>query len=80
MSGPFVVQTHLLLLTSLLCPGISLARILKLVSFPSLGDLPDPGIETVSPTLTGRFFSTEPAEKMTIYILGNNELKWMGIG
>ena len=31
--------------------------------FPSLGDLPDPGIKLaspVSPTLAGRFFTTEP--------------------
>ena len=25
---------------------------------PSLGDLPDPGIETTSPALAGRFFTT----------------------
>ena len=33
--------------------------------FPSLGDLPDPGIEPrslVSPVLTGGFFTTEPSE------------------
>ena len=27
--------------------------------FPSLGDLPDPGIELTYPTLAGRFFTTE---------------------
>ena len=27
--------------------------------FPSLGDLPDPGIEPTYPTLAGRFFTTE---------------------
>ena len=27
--------------------------------FPSPGDLPDPGIEPVSPVLTGGFFTTE---------------------
>ena len=31
--------------------------------FPSLGDLPDPGIEPRSPALTGRFFTTEPPGK-----------------
>ena len=31
--------------------------------FPSLGDLPSPGIELVPPALTGRFFSTEPLGK-----------------
>jgi len=28
--------------------------------FPSPGELPDPGIEPVSPALAGRFFTTEP--------------------
>ena len=28
--------------------------------FPLPGDLPDTGIESASPTLTGRFFTTEP--------------------
>ena len=28
--------------------------------FPSLGDLPDPGVEIESLALTGRFFATEP--------------------
>ena len=27
------------------------------------GDLPDPGIEPVSPALAGRFFTTEPPRK-----------------
>ena len=31
--------------------------------FPSAGDLPDPGIEPVSPALIGRFFTTEPPGK-----------------
>ena len=34
--------------------------------FPPSGNLPDPGIETVSPTslsLAGRFFTTEPSGK-----------------
>ena len=31
--------------------------------FPSLGNLPDPGIKPVSPTLAGRFFTTEPPGK-----------------
>ena len=30
-------------------------------SFPSLTDLPNPGIEPVSPALAGRFFTTEPS-------------------
>ena len=31
--------------------------------FPSPGDLPDPGIEPMSPALTGWFFTTEPPGK-----------------
>ena len=31
--------------------------------FPSLGDLPDPEIEPVSPELAGGFFTTEPTGK-----------------
>ena len=31
--------------------------------FSSPGDLPDSGIETMSPALAGRFFTTEPPEK-----------------
>ena len=35
--------------------------------FPSPGDLPDPGIEPMSPVLAGGFFTTEPPEKPTIF-------------
>ena len=31
--------------------------------FPSPGDLPHPGIKPMSPTLTGRFFTTEPPRR-----------------
>ena len=31
--------------------------------FPSPEDLPDPGIEPMSPVLTGRLFTTEPPGK-----------------
>ena len=31
--------------------------------FPFPGDLPHPGIETMSPALAGRLFTTEPTEK-----------------
>ena len=31
--------------------------------FPSLGDVPDPGIKLASPGLAGRFFTTEPPGK-----------------
>ena len=33
--------------------------------FPYPGDLPDPGIEPVSPALAGGFFTTEPPGKPT---------------
>jgi len=31
--------------------------------FPSLGVLPEPGIEAMSPAFAGRFFTTEPPGK-----------------
>ena len=34
--------------------------------FPLPGDLPDPGIETMSPALEGRFFTTETPGKPII--------------
>ena len=37
--------------------GISQARILEWLLFPSAGNLPDPGIKLVSPALAGRFFT-----------------------
>ena len=33
--------------------------------FPSLRDLPNPGIELTSPVLAGGFFTTEPPGKLT---------------
>ena len=33
------------------------------LSFPTPGDLPDPGIKPVSPALAGGFFTTEPPGK-----------------
>ena len=33
--------------------------------FPSPGDLPDPGVEPMSPALAGGFFTTEPPRKPT---------------
>ena len=33
------------------------------LSFPSPGDVSDPGIEPASPALAGRFFTTEPPGK-----------------
>ena len=42
--------------------------------FPSPGDLPDPGIEPISPALAGGFFTTEPPGK-PICLLGTTESK-----
>ena len=52
--------------------------------FPSLGHFPDPGIQLMSPTLAGRFFSTEPLGKLKptplqLYnSLRNLALSWKG--
>ena len=43
--------------------GISQTRILEWLPFPSPGDLSQPGIEHMSPSLAGRFFITEPPGK-----------------
>ena len=43
--------------------GIFQARILEWVAISSFRDLPDSGIEPASHSLTGRFFTTEPAGK-----------------
>ena len=46
--------------------GFSQARILEYFpgkNIPSPGELPNPGIESGSPTLAGRFFTTEPPGK-----------------
>ena len=39
------------------------------LSFPPVGDLPNPGIKptSVSPAWAGRLFTTEPSEKPSIY-------------
>ena len=34
--------------------------------FPTPGDLPDPGIEPMSPALAGGFFTTDPPEKSSV--------------
>ena len=38
------------------------------LSFPSPGDLPNPGIKLASPELTGRFFTTEQPGKPSLII------------
>ena len=40
--------------------GIFQARILDSLAIPTPGDLPDPGIEAVSPALADGLFTTQP--------------------
>ena len=44
-------------------PGISQARSWSGLLFPSPGDLPDPGIEPMSPVLAGGLFTAKPIGK-----------------
>ena len=54
---------------------IFLARILEWVAISSPRDLPDPGIEPMSPALAGRFFTTElPGRPLKVYQIIN----WLG--
>ena len=50
--------------------GILQARILEgvSISFPSPGDLPNPGMEPASPALAGGFFTTSTTREAHIYI------------
>ena len=41
--------------------------------FPSPGDLPDPGIEPVSPALAGRFLTTELPVNKALYFIKNSK-------
>ena len=43
--------------------------------FPSLGDLPDPGIEPASHALAGCFFTTEPPGKQNSLLLPHKLFK-----
>ena len=57
--------------------GISQARILQWI--PPLGDLPDPGIESASPALAGRFFIPELPRK-PLYKLEEDTIQSMATG
>ena len=47
------------------CPwGFSRQEYWSGLSFPSPGDLPDPGIKPMAPVLAGGFFTTEPPGKL----------------
>ena len=54
--------------------GISQARILQLLPFPSPGDLPDPGIQPVSPAFQADCLLSEPPRKPKSTGLGNSQL------
>ena len=47
-------------------PGIFQARVLEWVTFPSPGDLPNPGIEPRSPALQADALTSEPPGKPTV--------------
>ena len=47
--------------------GILQASILEWVAFPSLGDLPNPGIESRSPALQADSLPAEPSGKLSPY-------------
>ena len=47
--------------------------------FPPPGDLPDPGIEPVSPALSGRLFTDEPPERTTHHPKCSHKSdRWLG--
>ena len=48
--------------------------------FPPPGDLPDPGIQTVSPALAGRFFTPEPPEKKHLKTRNRRKFPQYNIG
>ena len=61
--------------------GILQARTLEWLPFLPPGDLPDPGIETVSHALAGRFFTTEPPGKPPrLVYLERNEVSQSPVG
>ena len=59
--------------------GISQVRISQWLPFPTPGDLPDVGIESVSPAisaLTGGFFTTEPSGNQAFKLV---QMLWKAI-
>ena len=42
--------------------------------FPSPGDLPDPGIKSMSPALAGGFFTTEPLGKPIHFVTNGKRI------
>ena len=53
--------------------GVSQARILSVLPFPSLGDLPDPGMEPEFPRLDHRFFTTDHLGSPTCIYKSSNK-------
>ena len=47
-------------------PGVSQARILEWIAFPSPGNLPNPGIDHAFSALAGGFFIATPPGKPTV--------------
>ena len=48
--------------------------------FPTLGDLPDPGIKPVSPALAGSFLTTAPPGKPMRWLLLQKKKKILSFG
>ena len=49
--------------------------------FPSMGDIPDPGIRPVFPVSAGRFFTTEPPGRLpltSLQVLNKDQLGFPG--
>ena len=63
-----------------LCTGFSRQEYWSGLPFPSPGDLPDSGIEPMSPALAGRFFTTKPPGKPIKGNLGKLKIKIEEIG
>ena len=53
---------------ALLCMEFSRQEYWSGLPFPSPGNLPNPGIESVSPSLAGEFFTTELPGKPASYL------------
>ena len=62
MWGPFVTPPTVALQAPLFM-GFSRQEYWNGLPFPPTGDLPDPGIEPVSPEMADGFFTTEPPGK-----------------
>ena len=56
--------------------GFSRQEYWSRLPFPSLGDLSNPGIEPVSPVLSGRFFTNEPSKK-PLLVYTDVKRKWL---